>query len=222
MTAKIALSVVLCCAGLWNAASAEEPTKKPDEAATKKQPVFLLCPEHERYSSWSLYFTVDKKDPAKPLSLGLEELSQLNHKDTGYTKVLEAQENPATPKTDLATLDAKSFATGSLKVEKNNALNVTVTPDGDTYKLMIDLRIEQEKRFAIGGKDAKNNIVLKYNPALRAWGAYATSLYDHEGRNLVSGDPLRVTGLLFPVSSTAIVRIYAVLAGGKSVLIYDR
>src|SRR5258706_14657126 len=58
--------------------------KKPDAAATQKYPVLLLCPDHERYSSWSLYFLVNKKEPTKVLSLGLEELSQLNHKDTGY------------------------------------------------------------------------------------------------------------------------------------------
>src|ERR1043165_4763878 len=233
MNTKFALIAVLLCAGLWNAGCGEEPVvkkaeekkpedTKPAEAETKKQLGFLLCPDKEHYSSWSLCVTVDKKDPKKVLGICLAELTGLNQRDPGYNKVLAAQDDPKTPRVELATLDAKSFGTGALKVEKNNALNVTVTPDGDNYKLMIDLRIEQEKRFSMGGEKSPNNLLLKYNPAFRAWGVYATSLSDHTGKNLVSGEPVRVTGLVFPLSSTAIVRIYAALAGGKLVLIYDR
>src|SRR6185436_11319188 len=174
MKTKLALCVLLQLFGIVGAAAAEEPT-------TKKQPVFLLCPDRERYSSWSLYFVVDKKDPKKVLSLGLEELSQHNKMDDkGYGKVLEAQENPSTPRVELGSLDAKSFGSGALKIEKNNALNVTLTPDGENFKLMIDLRIEQDKRFQMGGKDSKHDLVLKYNPAFRAWGTYANTLSDHE------------------------------------------
>ena len=217
MKTKLALCLVLQAICAVGCVAGETP------AETKKQPVFLLCPDREHYGSWSIYFVVNKKDPTKPLSLGLEELSGHNKADDGgYGKVLDAQENPSTQRVEIATLDAKQFGSGALKVEKNSALNVTITPDGDTYKLVIDLRIEQDKRFNLGGEKSGATIILKYNPAFRAWGAYATSLSDHQGKNIVAGEPVRITGLWFPVSATAISRIYAVLAGNKSVLVYDR
>lgn len=194
------------------------------EGATEKQAVFLLCPHHERYGSWSLFLTVDKSDPSKPLSLGLEELVDKNSKDEGsYEKVIAAQNNPATERVDLGKLDAKSFGAGSLSVAKNNALNVTCTPDGETLKLMIDMRISADGHFIVGGAEAaKRNIVLKYNQAMKKWAAYATALQDKDGRNVVSTDPVLVTGLNFPVTATGIYRISAIFIGGKGILVYDK
>ena len=211
------LSVCMLAASCFAAAVAAEEV-------TEKQPVFLLCPHHERYGSWSLYLTLDKNDPSKPLSLGLEELVDKNSKDDGsYDKVIAAQNNPATERVDLGKLDAKAFGSGSLSVSKNNALNVTCTPDGDALKLMIDMRISADGHFIVGGSEAnKRNIVLKYNKVLKKWNAYATVLEDKDGHNVVGAEPVMVTGLAFPVTGTGIYRIVAALPGGKAVLVYDK
>ena len=61
---------------------------------TIKHPVFLLCPQKERYSAWSLALVTEKSNPSKPLKLVLEKLNGKNAKDETYSKVLEAQSDP--------------------------------------------------------------------------------------------------------------------------------
>ena len=193
------------------------------EEGTEKQPVFLLCPHHERYGSWSLYVTVNKSDPSKVLNLGLEELVEKNSKDDGgYEKVIDAQNNPATSRMDLGTLDAKSFGSGSLRVAKNNALNVTCTPVEKGLQLMIDMRITSDGHFVIGGPEVTHrNIVLMYNKETKKWHAFAIVLEDNLGQNKVGAEPLRVTGLAFKVTGTGIFRILAAVPGSH-VMVYDK
>jgi len=219
MKTKLAFALTLAIANFWAA-----HLRAGEEAETKKQPIFLLCPENERYSSWSLYATVDKKDPSKLLGIGLDELSNHNCTDDGgYSKVVDVQGKTETQAVNLGTLDAKSFGAGSLKVEKDNALNVTVTPDGDKYKLMIDLRIAADQHFIMSGSEAaKRNLVLMYNKGFKAWGVYATALEDDKGKNIITGDPVRVTGIKFPVKAAGIYTITAGLAGNQGVKIFDR
>lgn len=193
------------------------------EENTIKQPVFLLCPHKERYSAWSLSLVVEKGNPSKPVKMVLEKLSGKNGKDDGYAKVLDAQRDPKTEREALASLDAASFSGGSLRVEQDNALTVTVAPDGENLKLNIDMRISAKGHFILGGNESdKRNVVLKYNKALKIWDAYATVLEDKDGTNAVTGEPLLITGLAFPVTGTGIYRIGAVLAGGSVVLVYDK
>lgn len=210
------LSAVLLAACFFPAALAAD-------AVNEKQPVFLLCPKHERYGSWSLYVTVDKGDHSKVLSLGLEELVGKNSKDDGsYAKVLEAQMNPETTREPVATLDAASFGSGSLKVEKNNALTVTCTPTGSDYTLMIDMRISADGHFIIGGAEAsKRNVILKYDSIDKKWSAYATTMANEKGDNVIGATPLYISGLLFPVTATGIYQIGASFKNGRGVVVYD-
>lgn len=195
---------------------------RAEDGASEKQPVFLLCPSHERYGSWSLYLNVDKNDPSKVLGLGLEELLNKNSKDEGgYEKVLDAQRNPSTPREEIGTLDAKSFGSGSIRVQKNEALTVTCTPAGADYSLMINMRISADGHFIIGGDASeKRSVVLKYNSALKKWSAYATVLLNEKGQNAVGALPLPISGLGFPVTGTGIYRIVAGVQGG-AVIVYD-
>lgn len=218
MKKTIALALSLALSAVSYAAEI-----KAQEVATLKQPVFLLCPHKERYSALSLSMVVEKSDPSKPVKVVLEKLSGKNGKDDGYVKVLAAQQDPKSEREEVASLEVAAFPTGSLRVDKDNALNISVTPDGKTYKLMIDMRIAAEGRFMIGGSDAsKRTVILKYSKFLKAWEAYATVLEDKDGRNIAEGDPILITGLAFPVTATGIYRIGAVLAGGTSVLVYDK
>ncbi|HLX61475.1 MAG TPA: hypothetical protein VKX17_09355 [Planctomycetota bacterium] len=219
MNTKLMCALAFVVANFFAAA-----IRAAEEAETKKQPIFLMCPENERYSSWSIYATVDKKDPSKLLGIGLDELSNHNCADDGgYSKVVDVQGKSDAPAVNLGTLDAKSFGSGSLKVEKDNALNVTVTPDGDKYKLTIDLRIAADQHFIMGGSEAaKRNLVLMYNKGFKAWGAYATALEDDKGKNIITGEPVRVTGIKFPVKAAGIYTITAGLAGNQGVKIFDR
>ncbi len=193
------------------------------DVATVNQPVFLLCPSHEHYGSWSLYLKVDKNDPSKVLALGLEELTNRNSKDDGgYEKVIEAQRNPETARQNIGTLEAASFGSGSIRVEKNNALSVTCTPKGSDYELMINMRISADGHFIIGGTESdKRNVILKYNAVEKKWAAYATVLANQEGQNVVGAQPLFLSGLAFPVTGTGIYRIVAGLMGGRAVIVYD-
>ncbi len=218
------LAVALCMFFLAGACFGAAVPAVASEAATEKQPVFLMCPHKERYSAWSLSFVVDKKDPSKPLSLILEELSQKNSKDEGgYAKVLAAQADPATPRVQVATLDAKSFGSGALRVTENNALSVTCTPDGENYKLSIDMRVSADGHFIMGGQEAsRRDIVLKFDKTAKKWKAYATALTDKNGRNVVGADPVQITGIAFPVTGTGIYRVAASLASGAGVIIYDK
>ncbi|MEI6233784.1 MAG: hypothetical protein WCT04_12070 [Planctomycetota bacterium] len=199
------------------------PVVQAVDEKTENHPVFLLCPAHERYGSWSLYLKVDKNDPSKVLALGLEELKQHNSKDDGgYLKVLEAQANASTEREQIGTLDAASFGSGSLRVEKNNALNVTCTPAGKDFTLMVDMRISADGHFIIGGKESdRRNVVLKYDTVAKKWNAYATVLVNKDGVNAVGAEPLYVSGILFPVTGTGIFRISVALRGGNGVWVYD-
>src|SRR5258708_5988961 len=144
------LSVSLCAVLLVSVALSAEP-------AGDRQPVFLLCPHTAHYSAWSVYFVVDKADPAKVLGIGLDKLIGKNSEDlmtggqaaTGYDKVLAAQKDSATKTENVAWLDAKDFSGGALEVRKDDALKLSVKPAGTGYDLMLSMRIAASKRFDI-------------------------------------------------------------------------
>ncbi len=192
---------------------------KADET-TDKQPVFVLCPHNEHYGSWSLYVTVDKSDPSKLKNFGVEELVDKNSKDNGYQKVLEAQRDPKSARAKVAELDAKSLGSTALRVERDDALRITLTPEGDDYRVAISLRTTLSGRFEIGGTDARK-LLLTYNKAVRSWEVVAKSLADVKGRNVVNGAPLLMTGLAFKVTTTGIYRIVAAPIAGAPVLVMD-
>jgi len=192
-----------------------------------RQPVFLLCPHRERLSAWSLFLLVDKNDPSKVLSLGLEKLKKQNSKDSSYAAVLAAQKDPKSERELIAMLDSKTFGTGVLEVQKDEALKVSVTPaDQGGLRLMISLRINLDERFVFGGAEQqKRDIVLRYDPAKRTWGAVAATLLDVKGNNaLESGRARPVSGIVFPVGvgGTGITRIAAVLDGNDAIVLYDK
>lgn len=184
-----------------------------------KQPVFLMSPHKEKYSAWSLYLVVDKGDPGKVLQLGLEKLKKKNSKDMTYEEVLAAQRDPKTEREVLGTLDAANFSSGRIEVEKDDALHVSLTPQGSDYQLMVSIRISADKRFTIGGKDqGKHNVILRYNKDSKSWSATAKTLTDTEGKR-VTDKP--ISGIVFPVTGTGIYRIIGVIEG-EPVLLLDR
>ena len=195
-----------------------------EDATTLRQPIFLMCPHNEHYSAWSLALVVDKNTPSKPLKIILEKLNGKNGKDDGYAKVYAAQRDAKTEREELASLDAKSFGSGALRVEKDNALKVTVTPEGENFNLMIDMRISAEGHFIIGGAEStRRNVILKYNKIFKTWEALATVLADKDGSNVIaSPEGAPITGIDFKVTATGIFTIAAVLAGGNAIMVYDK
>lgn len=189
-----------------------------------RQPVFLICPHREKYSAWSLFLTVDSKDPSKVLALGLEKLKKQNSKDSSVDDVIAAQKNPKTDRELLQSLDAKDFGSGMLEVQKDSALKVSVTPQADgSLKLMVSLRISADGRFVIGGKESgKKDVALRFNKDTKTWGAYALTLIDIEGNNAVAGQPKPMAGIVFPVKDTGIYRVVGVVDGGDAIVLLDR
>lgn len=197
---------------------------RAEDAATLRQPIFLMCPHNEHYSAWSLALIVEKNCPSKPVRIVLEKLSGKNGKDDGYAKVYEAQRDARTEREELASLDAKAFGRGALSVEKDHALKVTVTPEGENYNLMIDMRVSADGHFIIGGAEsARRKVILKYNKIFKTWEALATVLADKDGSNVVAdAEGAPITGISFKVTATGIYTIAAVLAGGRAVMVYDK
>lgn len=185
------------------------------EETPVKHPVFLLCPQKERSGAWSLSLVVEKSDPSKPLKLVLEQLNGKNAKDETYTKVLEAQSDPKAERDEIGSLDAKSFGSGTLSIKKDNALNITFTPEGDHYNLMIDMRITADQRFMIGGAESsKRNVIVKFSKAYKKWESQATVMQDATGKDLINGgSPMPMSGIVFPVTGTGIYTIHGVFSG---------
>ncbi|MFH0938273.1 MAG: hypothetical protein V1899_03195 [Planctomycetota bacterium] len=192
-----------------------------------RQPVFLLCPHRERMSAWSLFLMVDKNDPSKVLSLGLEKLKKKNSKDSSYETVLAAQNDFTSERELIAILDSKNFATNMLEVQKDEALKVSLSPaDQSGLHLMISLRINLDQRFVIGGAEQqKRDIVLRYDSVKHTWGAFAKTLLDIKGNSaLEAGQTKPISGIVFPVGvgGTGITRIIAVMEGNETITLYDK
>lgn len=190
------------------------------------QPVFLICPHHKKYSSWSLYLTVDKSDPSKVLALGLDKLTGKNSVDlapNGYEAVMVCQQDRNTPRETLGALPVGEFSRSELVVKKDDALHVSLKPQGtDSYQLFVSLRVGACGHFTIGGKDqAKRNVVLRFDRAQGKWGAYAVVLEDSEGRKLEMAGPKQMSGIVFPVSGTGIYQVAGVV-DGQPVALMDR
>ena len=191
-----------------------------------KQPIFLLSPHRTKFSAWSLYLTVDPNDPSKVLQLGLEKLVGKNSEDLapqGYEAVLAAQGDPKTQRETLSTLDAANFGSSQIKVEKDDALHVSLTPvDADSYRLMVSLRIAADQRFTIGGKEqSKRDVLVKYDKGSKKWSACATTMIDAEKNKIVEGGCKPISGIVFPVKGTGIYRVVGVLEG-EPVVLLDR
>jgi hypothetical protein len=189
-----------------------------------KQPIFLLCPHKERLSAWSLFLTVDKADPSKVVSLGLEKLKKQNSVDSSYEAVLAAQNDSKTEREVLGTLAAKDFSSSSLEVQKDDALKVSVSSAGEgAYRLMVSLRISADLRFTIGGKEQeKRDVVLKFDKSSKKWQAVVQKLKDAEGNNLDAAAGKPMSGIAFPVISTGIYRVLGVIEGIDPVVLLDR
>jgi hypothetical protein len=191
-----------------------------------KQPIFLLSPHRTKFSAWSLYLTVDSNDPSKVLQLGLEKLVGKNSEDlapSGYEAVLAAQADAKTTRESLSTLDAANFGSGQIKVEKDDALHVSLTPvDAGTYRLMVSLRIAADQRFTIGGKEqSKRDVLIKFDKASKKWSACASTMIDAEKNKIVENGCKPISGIVFPVKGTGIYRVVGVLEG-EPVVLLDR
>jgi len=192
-----------------------------------KQPIFLMCPHKKRFSAWSLYLSVDKADPSKVMGIGLEKLSGKNSEDLapdGYEKVLRAQKDPSTAREPIASLDAANFGSGQLRVEKDDALQVSVSSvDATTLRLMISMRISADLRFTIGGKEQNlRDVLITYNKATQRWTACATKLQDSKGQDATGGRYRGITGIVFPVTGTGIYRVVGVMDDGDAVILFER
>lgn len=183
-----------------------------------KQPVFLMCPHVKRYSAWSVYLTVDKSDPVKILTLGLDKLPGVNSVDLdGFSAVQTKQSGPGEA---IGTLKFSDFGSGVIKVAKDDALHLSASPvDAETVRLSISMRCTSDKRFVIGGKEQKTrDVVLKYDKGAKKWNAVALTMKDINGRKILeSGAPL--AGIRFPVTGTGIYQIVAISGGDEVVLI---
>jgi hypothetical protein len=188
-----------------------------------KHPVFLMCPHRKKYSAWSVYVVSDKADPSKLVSLGLEKLSGANSEDTDWDTVVKAQNDANAPREALGTLPVAEFGKGKIEIEKNDALKLTAEDAGNgTYKLVISMRCTLDKRFEVGGKNAKEHeVLLKYDAASKSWQGIATKLTDNEGRQVAPAGGVQIQGINFPVTGTGIYRIVGVLKGGETVLLKD-
>lgn len=189
-----------------------------------KQPVFLLCPHTSKYSAWSLYLTVDSADPKKVLSLGLEKLKQQNSKDSSYDAVVAAAKDPKTAREPVASMDAKDFGSRKLRVEKDEALFVGLTPQGEgTYLLSVSLRISADERFAFGenGKN-RTKVLLTYDAGSKTWQAKAKEVYDEKGAKVDALSDSHMTGILFPVTGTGIFTIAGMFENSDGATLLDR
>lgn len=206
------------------AASPAKPAAK-SEGGSAKQPVFLICPKHNGYSAWSLFLNVDRNNPEKVLSLGLEELQNKNAQDMTYDDVLAAQNDARTHRKALGTLDAAQFGKGTINVTESDALHVSVANAGaDTLRLTLSMRVSFDGRFTIGGKDQKSRDVLfKYDAGAKTWSACADHLKDEtSGAETATSGCLPLTGVVFPVTGTGIYRVVAATNSGDAVVVMDR
>ncbi|MCY3022041.1 MAG: hypothetical protein NTW87_23765 [Planctomycetota bacterium] len=222
MTRMVWVCVVMC-----GAATLVADCSTASAAEGANQPVLLLCPYRTRYSAWSLFLTVDRADPTKVLAMGLEELTGVNSEDLGpggYEKALAKQRDPKTPRKVLDTLAARDFAAKELCIEKNDALHVSLTPAGQgTYRLMLSLRIDLERRFVIGGKEqAKRDVVLRYDANSSTWRACALTLVDSNDKKLTAAGPAGLSGIVFPVLGSGIPRVIGVLDDGGAPELYEK
>jgi hypothetical protein len=216
--------VLLALAGLRGDVAAAESAAAAEGV---NQPIFLLCPHRQKYSAWSLFLTVDKSDPSRVLACGLEKLPGKNSVDlepNGYEAVLKAQRDPKTPREILTTLPATEFATGQLKIEKDNALHVSLTPMGaGEYRLMVSLRVSADERFTVGGKEqGKRDAVVRFDRATGTWSTYAVKMQDSKGNVVANPAPRPFSGILFPVSGTGIYRVVGVFDKDIAVELMDR
>lgn len=189
----------------------------------EKQPVFLICPDAKGYSALSLYVEVDTADRSTALAVGLETLTNKNAKESSYDAVLHAQSDPATPRESIGTLNSSEFGSGMIHIKQHDALKISVTPDGKDLRLVISMRVGLDSRFNIGGKDqSKRDVVLRYDPDLKAWESRAVKLQDATGRSVVKGESLRISGVCFPVRATGVYRIVAIIDSADPIVLMDR
>lgn len=206
--------------GITSVSAAES---KEGENMHEKQPVFLICPFTKGYSALSLYVEVDTADKSKILALGLESLTDKNSKESSYDAVLQAQSDPKTLREAVGTLSATEFASGMIHIKQHDALKISVTPDGDDLRLMISMRVGLDQRFNFGGKDKnKRDIVLHFDRAKQSWEARATRLHDADGRSVVNGESLRISGICFPITATGVYRIVAATDLEDAIVLMDR
>jgi len=212
-------------------ASVESPSPAPAKTAARseaggveKQSVFLMCPKQKGYSAWSLYLNVDRNNPEKVLSLGLEELQGKNAQDMTYDAVVAAQSDAKTKRKSLGTLDAAKFGSGTINVTDSDALHVSVAPAGKDLRLNLSMRVSFDGRFTIGGKEqSSKDILFKYDAAKKSWSAVADHLKDMtSGVDAASGGNLALTGIVFPVTGTGIYRVVAATPDGDGVVVMDR
>ncbi|HLX63193.1 MAG TPA: hypothetical protein VKX17_18120 [Planctomycetota bacterium] len=196
-------------------------TPSAPRAEPIKQPVFLFCPHQEGAGAWSLYVLADKNDPSKILALGLEELAGKNSKEFTYKGVLKAQQDPATPRHQLAHLDAQDFAAGRLAGK--DLLSIKAQPAPDGLKLTIDARVSSSGHFIVGGAEQSHrDAVLKYSSVYKCWQVKAPKLENTVGENAAAKHPLTLTGIVFTYSTLLVSRICAVDEFGTAVLLMDR
>ncbi|MEI6235224.1 MAG: hypothetical protein WCT04_19370 [Planctomycetota bacterium] len=188
-----------------------------------KQNIFVFCPHVEGRGAWSLFVLFDKSNPSKPLSIGLDELPGKNSKELSYKGVLDAQKEPSTRRTELARLDAKDFATGSLEVRENNLLSVKVAEAVNGLKLSVDARIGIDDRFVFGGPGGNHGeLLVKYSGVYQCWQTQALRLENTDGRNVVGKYNLTLSGIIFNAGSTRVSRICAVDEYGCPTILMDR
>jgi hypothetical protein len=191
-----------------------------------KQPFFLICPHKAGYSAWSLFFVVDAADPAKVLSMGLETLKKQNSSDSSYAAVVAAQKDSKVEREQIASLTADEFETKRLVVEKDKALQVSVSkkPDG-AFALTLSLRISADGKFVIGENEKKKyvrEIALTFVPEEKTWRAKVTALSDAVNAKVEDAAGKIMTGIVFPVTDTGIYRIFGVWENGDVVPLLDR
>ena len=194
------------------------------EDGTATQAVFLICPHQEKYSAWSLYLTLDAKDKSKIISMGLETLKKQNSKSSSYEAVLKAQSDSATEREKLGTLEVAQFGKKELKVEKQDALHVSVeSAENGAYHLNLSMRVGASDRFVIGGKERKkNDVVLKFDKATNTWGAFAATLTDGKTKKKLEVKDAPMSGIVFPVKETGIYSVVGVVNGSETVTLMDR
>lgn len=195
-----------------------------EAAESVKQPVFLLCPHTENFSAWSLFLEVDSKDQAKIRRLVLEELSNMNSKESSYEKVQAAQRSSDGKREQVAELSAEDFGRKELRVKQDDALHVSMESiDGQTYRMNLSLRVGASDRFVFGGKNRKkNSLLLRFDKDSKIWGAFADALTDPDGKSLVKSGEIGISGINFPVSGTGIYTIVGVLQDSSVVKLLDR
>ena len=188
-----------------------------------KQPVFILCPHKAGYSAWMIYVETDREDPAKLKSVCLESLKKVNSIDHRYEEIIDFVANPKTAREQLDKLPADRFSGGSLNINKNDALHISLTPIGNDYQLNLNMRVGATDHFIIGGKErAKRFIVLHYDPEEKLWSACATHLEDAEGKTVVKSGYEPMYGMYFPVTFTGIYRVVGVFKTGEAAILMDR